>query len=192
MPTTPFRTMERWCTSPTPASRAVSCLHWSIGTDTFSRLPPGAISASFPFHPMGGPSRPESSRSMTTSGSTTSRPAHSVRLTSEPLDEIFPQWTHDGTRIAFGTRTGKIFWKPSDGSGEREELSHGEYPRYPDSFSPDGKSMAFVEIHPSRRRDIWLMPLVGDRQVRPLLTTDADEWGARFSPDGHWLAYVSE
>ncbi len=115
----------------------------------------------------------------------------SVRLTSEPLDEIFPQWTHDGTRIAFGTRTGKIFWKPSDGSGEREELSHGEYPRYPDSFSPDGKSMAFVEIHPSRRRDIWLMPLVGDRQVRPLLTTDADEWGARFSPDGHWLAYVS-
>ena len=115
----------------------------------------------------------------------------SVRLTSEPLDEIFPQWTHDGTRIAFGTRTGKIFWKPSDGSGEREELSHGEYPRYPDSFSPDGKSMAFVEIHPSRRRDIWLMPLVGDRQARPLLTTDADEWGARFSPDGHWLAYVS-
>ena len=116
----------------------------------------------------------------------------SVRLTSEPLDEIFPQWTHDGTRIAFGTRTGKIFWKPSDGSGEREELSHGEYPRYPDSFSPDGKSMAFVEIHPSRRRDIWLMPLVGDRQARPLLTTDADEWGARFSPDGRWLAYVSE
>jgi hypothetical protein len=48
--------------------------------------------------------------------------------------------------------------------------------------------MAFVEIHPSRRRDIWLMPLVGDRQVRPLLTTDADEC---VSPDGHWLAYVS-
>jgi serine/threonine protein kinase len=114
-----------------------------------------------------------------------------VRLTFEPLDEIYPQWTHDGSRIAFGTRTGRIFWKPSDGSGQREELSHGEYPRYPESFSRDGKSMAFVEIHPTRRRDIWLMSLDGDRQARPLLTSDADEWGARFSPDGQWLAYVS-
>ena len=114
-----------------------------------------------------------------------------LRLTFEPLDEIFPQWTPDGTRIAFGTRTGKIFWKSSDGSGQREELSHGEYPRYPDSFSPHGESMAFVEIHPTRRRDIWLMPLDGDRRARPLLATDADEWGARFSPDGRWLAYVS-
>ena len=51
--------------------------------------------------------------------------------------------------------------------------------------------MAFVEIHPLRQRDIWTMPLDGDRQARPLLTGDADEWGARFSPDGHWLAYVS-
>jgi dipeptidyl aminopeptidase/acylaminoacyl peptidase len=51
--------------------------------------------------------------------------------------------------------------------------------------------MAFVEIHPLRQRDIWVLPLDGDRQARALLTTDADEWGARFSPDGHWLAYVS-
>jgi serine/threonine-protein kinase len=116
---------------------------------------------------------------------------NSMRLTSEPLDEIYPQWTPDGTRIAFGTRTGTIFWKSSDGSGERQELSRGEYPRYPESFSRDGKSLVFVEIHPSRQRDIWLMPLAGDRRARPLLTTDADEWGARFSPDGHWIAYVS-
>jgi serine/threonine-protein kinase len=114
-----------------------------------------------------------------------------LRLTFEPLDEIFPQWTPDGKRIAFGTRIGKIFWKLSDGTGQREELSHGDYPRYPTSFSPDGKSIAFVEIHPSRQRDIWLMPLDGNRQPQPLLNTDADEWGAKFSPDGHWLAYVS-
>lgn len=81
--------------------------------------------------------------------------------------------------------------KPSDGSGEREELSRGEYPRYPASFSPDGKSLAFVEIHPSRQRDIWVMVLAGDRHTRPLLATDADEWGARFSPHGRWIAYVS-
>jgi serine/threonine-protein kinase len=114
-----------------------------------------------------------------------------LRLTAEPRDEIYPAWTPDGARIAFGTRTGKIFWTRADGSGQREQLSQGEYPRYPESFSPDGRSMAFVEIHPSRQRDIWVMALDGDRQARPLLTTDADEWGARFSPDGRWLAYVS-
>jgi eukaryotic-like serine/threonine-protein kinase len=114
-----------------------------------------------------------------------------VRLTFEPPDEIHPHWTHDGTRIVYGTRTGQIFWKPSDGSGKREEICHGDYARYPESLSPDGKWMAFVEIHPTRRRDIWLMSLGTDRQTRPLLTTDADEWGARFSPDGQWIAYVS-
>jgi eukaryotic-like serine/threonine-protein kinase len=115
-----------------------------------------------------------------------------LRFTFEPLDEIFPQWTADGTHIAYGTRTGTIFWKRSDGSGSREELTHGPYPRYPASFSRDGKFMAFVEIHPSRRRDIWLMPLDGSRKPEPLTATDADERDARFSPNGQWLAYVSD
>ncbi|MBI2681954.1 MAG: serine/threonine-protein kinase [Acidobacteriales bacterium] len=114
-----------------------------------------------------------------------------LRLTFEAGDEIFPQWTPDGKRIAFGTRAGKIFWKSADGTGEREELSRSEFPRYPGSFSPDGKRLAFVEIHPSRQRDIWLMPLEGDRKAQAFQTTDADEWGPKFSPNGRWLAYVS-
>jgi Tol biopolymer transport system component len=52
--------------------------------------------------------------------------------------------------------------------------------------------MAFVEMHPSRRRDIWLMRLAGSRQPEELVATDANETDAKFSPDGHWLAYVSD
>jgi eukaryotic-like serine/threonine-protein kinase len=115
-----------------------------------------------------------------------------LRFTFEPLDEIFPRWTADGSRIAYGSRSGTIFWKSSDGSGPREEVTHGEFPRYPASFSADGTLMAFVEVHPTRRRDIWLMPLRGDRKPQPLIATDADERDARFSPDGQWLAYVSD
>jgi serine/threonine-protein kinase len=51
--------------------------------------------------------------------------------------------------------------------------------------------MVFAEIHPSRKHDIWLMPLDGDRKPQPLLTSDADEYDAKFSPDSRWLAYVS-
>jgi Tol biopolymer transport system component len=52
--------------------------------------------------------------------------------------------------------------------------------------------MAFVEIHPSRHEDIWLLPLDGSRQPQELVATDAAERDAKFSPDGHWLAYVSD
>src|SRR5437870_1181034 len=109
-----------------------------------------------------------------------------LAVTGTPVSAI------DGLeRNPFGTRTGKMFWKLADGTGEREEISRGEYPRYPGSFSPDGKMLAFVEIHPSRQRDIWLMPLDGDRRAQPFQTTDADEWAPKFSPDGHRVAYAS-
>jgi serine/threonine-protein kinase len=117
-----------------------------------------------------------------------------LRLTSEPGDESNPVWTPDGTRIAFGWRLGgtiKIFWKSADGTGEAEELSRSEYPRYPRSFSPDGKMLAFVEAHPSKLRDIWTMPVSGDRKARPFQATNADEWAPQFSRDGRWIAFVS-
>ena len=117
-----------------------------------------------------------------------------LRLTSEPGDEQNPVWTPDSSRIVFGWRLGgseKIFWKPADGTGEAEELSGSEYPRYPSSITPDGKTLAFVETQPSKLRDIWTMPLTGDRKPKPLLATANDEWAPRFSPDGRGMAYVS-
>jgi serine/threonine-protein kinase len=115
-----------------------------------------------------------------------------LRLTFEPGDEIWPQWTPDGTRLAFGSRTGRIFLRPSDGSGQREVIATGEFPRMPTSFSPDGKTLAFTEVHPDRHRDILLLSIDGSRRIEPFLTTDADEGDAKFSPDGRWIAYVSD
>ena len=114
-----------------------------------------------------------------------------LRLTFEAFDEIFPVWTPDGRRIAFGSRTGNIFWKSADGTGQRQEISRGQYTRYPGSFSPDGKILAFVEVHPATQGDIWVMSLDGDRRAQPFQNTDADEWSPRFSPDGRWIAYAS-
>jgi dipeptidyl aminopeptidase/acylaminoacyl peptidase len=40
--------------------------------------------------------------------------------------------------------------------------------------------------------DLWLVPLSGERKPVPYLQTPFSEAGAKFSPDGKWLAYESD
>ena len=128
-----------------------------------------------------------------------------------------PSWTPDGKRIAFeSSKEGplNIFWQLADGSGGLERLTTSEYPQVPHSWSPDGQLLAFIEINPTTGYDIWMLrmgnpspgsgqvPLAGTGQVpstasgqgrkaQPFLRTRFDEEVPRFSPDGRWLAYVS-
>ena len=58
--------------------------------------------------------------------------------------------------------------------------------------TPDGKAVIFTMIDPQTRRDIWLLPVSGERQPQPLLQTKFNEQAAKVSPDGNWLAYQSD
>ena len=62
----------------------------------------------------------------------------------------------------------------------------------PLSWSPDGQTLIFKEFNPKTGLDLWLLPLTGDRVPRPYLVTPFNEGLATVSPDGHWLAYVSD
>jgi Tol biopolymer transport system component len=59
------------------------------------------------------------------------------------------------------------------------------------SWSPDGQTIAFMEVNSETGQDIWTLGL-GDRKARPFLKTQANETAPRFSPDGHWMAYTSD
>jgi Tol biopolymer transport system component len=41
-------------------------------------------------------------------------------------------------------------------------------------------------------RDIWILPLQGERRLQPYLRGPSDEHSPVVSPDGEWLAYVSD
>ncbi len=115
-----------------------------------------------------------------------------TRFTFEGSANLIPVWTPDGSRIAFssdkdGPRS--VFWQKADGSGGLEKLTSSEYARGPLSWSADGQLLSFVEINPTTGFDIWVLDMK-DRKAVPFLRTPFNEAGW-FSPDGHWMAYVS-
>ena len=104
-----------------------------------------------------------------------------------------PIWTPDGKRVVFftGAPQGNLFWQAADGSSKSERLTTNQYPQVPSSWSPDGQVLAFIENNPTTRLDLWILRL-SDRKPQPFLRTPYNEAVPRFSPDGRWLAYVSD
>lgn len=117
-----------------------------------------------------------------------------TRLTFD-WDNHAPLWSPDGNRVIFGSVRGgsnQLFSKPADGGGSEEQLTRDRtYPWAQSSF-PDGKMLAFQETGLDTGWDIWLLPLEGDRTPAIFLQTAANEGLPAFSPDGRFLACVSD
>ena len=115
-----------------------------------------------------------------------------TRLTSGG-NNVQPSWTPDGTRVVFTERTGGRavpFWVPGDGSAEPEPLFAGDHQGGVSSFSPKGDLLAFQTRAADTGLDLWVRSLKGTPQL--FLRTRFTEVGSKFSPDGRWIAYVSD
>jgi Tol biopolymer transport system component len=115
-----------------------------------------------------------------------------TRLTFDTSGNLNPVWTIDSKQVIFSAGSPpNLFGQPADGSGKAERLRTSEYRDAPSSWSPDGQALAFSETNSTTGMDIWtLRP--SDQKARPFLQTRFNEGAPRFSPDGRWLAYVSD
>ncbi|MDA2923688.1 SBBP repeat-containing protein [Acidobacteria bacterium AH-259-L09] len=122
-----------------------------------------------------------------------------IRQLTQVGSNIRPIWTPDGERITFASdRDGplSIYWQPADGRGVPERLTTPEEgtSHWPESWSPDGRTLSFTAFTTDADNDgaIWTLSLDGGGD--PTLFLDlpgSGEMSARFSPDGQWLAYTS-
>jgi eukaryotic-like serine/threonine-protein kinase len=58
-------------------------------------------------------------------------------------------------------------------------------------WSPDGQMILFSVQGTSSGTDLWLLPLIGDREPVKFLESPSDEMHGNFSPDGRLVAYTS-
>jgi hypothetical protein len=107
----------------------------------------------------------------------------------------WPLWTPDGKRVTFSRREKsgrwRILWASADGSGEAESLIESDRLLYASSWSSSGDQLAYLKSDPVTGRDIWVFR-TKDRKSEPFLNTRFSEAYPEFSPDGGWLAYVSD
>jgi serine/threonine-protein kinase len=115
------------------------------------------------------------------------------RLTREGFNDR-PEWTPDGTRILYSSSRSKansLWWQPADGSGPAELVYQGPDAIREGVFAPDGSSIVFRSDTPDSNRDVFRLPLNGERVPVPILTGVNDDKHPRVSPDGRLLAYTS-
>ena len=107
----------------------------------------------------------------------------------------YPIWNPDGTAIVFSSdREGvrNLFYKSIDAGGEAKRLLPRQHRQNPSSWHPDGTKLAFVQLEPETSGDIWVLSTKGSPSAEAFVQAPSYESHPEFSPDGHWMAYVSD
>lgn len=117
------------------------------------------------------------------------------RFTFGSSSDVAPLWSPDGSRVVFASsRSGNfdLVEHPAGGAGDERTLLSTRDAKYPLSWSADGRLLSYRNANAkTERQDLWVLPLTGDKSPFPVVQTNFDETEGQFSPDGRWLAYVS-
>ena len=114
------------------------------------------------------------------------------RSTQLAADGIAAVWSPDGTRVAFTSRAGlDLHVRSSGGIGHAERVASNQSVKVLNDWSSSANAIIYTQHEPATKLDLWHVPLSGGA-AQPLLNTPFNEAQARISPDGRWIAYVSD
>jgi eukaryotic-like serine/threonine-protein kinase len=122
-----------------------------------------------------------------------------ARMSFNSSPAFAPVWAPNGTQIAYAHSVPQVggdhlFLLNSDGTGNEQPLEQPfieAISNYPSSWSPDGHFLLFDHQNKSGKISVWVLPLKPAGKPYAYVETQFNAQMAQFSPDGHWVAYVS-
>jgi len=122
-----------------------------------------------------------------------------TRMSFSALTAYGPVWSPNGKQLAYAHSSQQapgdhMYLLSSDGTGKEEALEQPiieSLGNYPSSWSPDGKILLFDHQDKAGKFSIWGLPFSGDRKPYTFVESQFSSHTGRFSPDGDWVAYVS-
>jgi dipeptidyl aminopeptidase/acylaminoacyl peptidase len=115
------------------------------------------------------------------------------RVTTGPTQAGNPVWSPDGQELIFtrqGSAGGRILYRQELRAGATTSvLRETAVGRIPEDWSHDGKILLYRTS--GEENALWALPVEGGGSPELVLNTAFSLGEARMSPDGRWLAYVS-
>ena len=122
------------------------------------------------------------------------RSGSEAQLTFDAGGDVGPLFSPDGSQVAFWSARNDepgLYVTDASGVGDAELLFESVARTLPAVWS--SRHLVFeVRDEFARPGDLAMLSLERDRTVTSLFETDAREFDARLSPNGRWLAYVSD
>jgi serine/threonine-protein kinase len=124
------------------------------------------------------------------------------RVTFTGEGNLWPIWAPDGKHLVFTSRNaegGHLWWTRIDGTKQPARLFTSKNSLRQIAISADGRHVGYTEQDPEAGTDLWILPLdltdpdsPRPQTPRAVLRTRANEGAPAFSPDGRWLAYITD
>ena len=128
-----------------------------------------------------------------------------TRLTFDAGNDQDPIWSPDGSRVAFqSNRKGQsdLYEKLASGVGLEVPIVISDQNKVPTSWSANGDFLLYYSIDPQSGDDLWVVRVNASRlqgadgtapasAPKVFLKTPYRELAGVFSPDGRWIAYMS-
>ena len=118
----------------------------------------------------------------------------STRFTSDSALDDEPVWSPGSSQIVFrSNRNGSfdLYEKDASGIGEERLLLRSDHPKRPIDWSADGRFILYRDDDPETGADLWVLPTTEDKRPIPVVRSPFMDIQARFSPNGRYIAYVS-